>query len=33
MARLPELKPEDFDEATRKLGEKIAAAGATDPFA
>ncbi|MSQ52708.1 MAG: hypothetical protein EXR28_12555 [Betaproteobacteria bacterium] len=24
MARLPELKPEDFDEATRKLGEKIA---------
>ncbi len=24
MARLPELKPEDFDDATRKLGERIA---------
>lgn len=24
MARLPELKPEEFDEATRKLGERIA---------
>jgi len=24
MARMPELKPEDFDEATRKLGESIA---------
>ena len=25
MARLPQLKPEDFDEATRALGERIAA--------